>query len=211
MFLDVLWCCNLCTKSFWTSEVPQKNVPFCFKFSCFGGSSFQSYVVLGAILSTGLLTWVHNAFGSNGLDLLFYYDSLCNFISAGKWSSLSRLKGNCKVGINIPSILILVWLFFESFLLSITNMILAFAWSRVHVRCLEAAFAFRLAQSHYWPKWLSYSFSHGALAFGCFKCLFGGLFFLTVSLTQYVGGISCWTSGHNLHTLEWLGPFWELH
>lgn len=47
MFLDVYWCCNLCTKSFWTSEVPKTMSRFV--------SSFQ---ILVAAASSHTLFWV---------------------------------------------------------------------------------------------------------------------------------------------------------
>ena len=201
MFLDVFWCCNLCTKSFWKPEVPQKMSRF-----------VSSFHVLVAVASSHTLFWVQ--FSQQGCwpgstmhlapMVLIYCSTMtaCAKYFSGQvvfsFQTERELQSWHQYTININMSVIVLWVF----LLSIAHMILAFAWSRVHVCCLEAAFAFRLAQSHYWPKWVSYSFSRGALAFGCFKCLFGGPFFLTVSLTQYVGAMSCCTSGHNLHTLQ---------
>ncbi len=114
VFFIVYWCClflhvftAICVQGLSESLKSKQKIvpfwPFCSKFTNFGGSSFQSYVALGPILSRAAdLLKVHNAFGSNGL---------------GTCASLPRqriviLKGNCKIGINMSSILI-VWLFFE--------------------------------------------------------------------------------------------------
>ena len=152
MFFSVFWCCNLCTKSFWKPDVPKKMSRF-----------VSSFHVLVAVASSHTLFWVQ--FSQQGCwpgstmhlapMVLIYcstFDSLCKIYFSGQvvfsFQTERELQTWHQYTININISVIVLWVF----LLSIAHMILAFAWSRVawsrvHVRCLEAAFAFRLAQS----------------------------------------------------------------